>query len=89
LGGQNALRALELEIRRAESKLADLRQLAAEKRQVMVAAKQETASIEKLREHRLDEYNKDFRKSEEALIDELVSAARTVERQSAAANGRG
>ena len=44
----------------------------------MIEAKKETASLEKLREQKLDAYNKAVQKSEEAMIDELVSRARAV-----------
>ena len=49
-----------------------------EKRAQMIEAKKETASLEKLREQKLDAYNKAVQKSEEAMIDELVSRARAV-----------
>lgn len=45
--------------------------------------KKETSSIEKLREKKLDGYNKALQKSEEAMIDELVSTKRVMAAQSA------
>ena len=45
-------------------------------RQQVVAARQETASLEKLREQKLDGYRKAVQKQEEQFIDELVSASR-------------
>ena len=66
------LRAMEL-----------LKQQAEEKRQEVVEAKKETSSIEKLREKKLDGYNKALQKSEEAMIDELVSTKRVMAAQSA------
>ena len=39
-------------------------------------AKIDTSSIEKLREKKLDLYNKEVAKGEEVLIDEFVSSAR-------------
>ena len=49
----------------------------------MVTAKQDTSSIEKLREKKLDHYKKAMQKNEEAMIDELVSTKRVMEAQSA------
>ena len=43
----------------------------------------ETSSIEKLREKKLEVYNKAVQKSEEALIDEFVTTKRVMEAQSA------
>ena len=42
----------------------------------MVDAKIDTSSIEKLKEHKLEDYNKAVQKAEENLIDEFVSSAR-------------
>ena len=39
-------------------------------------AKIDTSSIEKLREHKLEDYHKAEQKAEEVLIDEFVSSAR-------------
>ena len=39
-------------------------------------AKIDTSSIEKLKEHKLEDYNKAVQKDEEKLIDEFVSSAR-------------
>lgn len=49
----------------------------------MVDAKKDTSSIEKLREKKLEAYNKAVQKSEEALIDEFVTTKRIMEAQSA------
>ena len=43
-----------------------------------MAAKQDTSSIEKLKEKKLDSYNKAVQKSEEAMIDEFVSTTRAM-----------
>ena len=42
----------------------------------MVEAKKDTSSLEKLKDKKLDQYQKALQKSEEMLIDEFVSAAR-------------
>ena len=47
----------------------------------MVEAKKDTASLEKLRERKLDSYNKSIQKGEEQMIEEFVST------QKAMANG--
>ena len=73
---QNGLRALERDIQRETEKLESLRKKEEKKRQEVVDAKIDTSSIEKLREHKLEDYNKAVQKAEENLIDEFVSSAR-------------
>lgn len=75
LAGETALRALETRIRRESDQLQQCRMGAEEKRLAMVEAKKDTATLEKLRQKKMDSYQKDLQKGEEALIDELVSAA--------------
>ena len=72
---QNGLRVLERNIQRETDKLEELRRKEEKKRQEVVAAKIDTSSIEKLREHKLEDYNKAVQKDEEKLIDEFVSSA--------------
>lgn len=73
---QNGLRVLEQDIQRETDKLEELKQQEEAKRQEVVDAKIDTSSIEKLKEKKLDLYNKEVAKSEEVLIDEFVSSAR-------------
>lgn len=73
---QNGLRVLENDIQRETDKLEELRRREEKKRQEVVEAKIDTSSIEKLKEKKLDLYNKEVAKSEEVLIDEFVSSAR-------------
>ncbi len=73
---QNGLRVLERNIQRETDKLEELRKKEDAKRQEVVDAKIDTSSIEKLKEKKLDLYNKEVAKSEEVLIDEFVSSAR-------------
>ena len=73
---QNGLRVLEADIQRETDRLAELRKKEEAKRQEVVDAKIDTSSIEKLKEHKLDDYNKAVQKSEENLIDEFISSAR-------------
>lgn len=68
------LQVIETEIRRAKEKLRELERRAEAKRVEVVEARKETTSIEKLREKRLDAYQKEIQKSEERFIDDLVSA---------------
>ena len=77
------LRAMERQIQQAVYRLEELRRQEEAKRLEVVAAKQDTSSIEKLKEKKLDSYNKAVQKSEEAMIDELVSTKRVMEAQSA------
>ncbi len=70
------LRVLEQQIKVETERLKKLEQAAEKKRQQVVAARQETASLEKLREQKLDGYRKAVQKQEEQFIDELVSASR-------------
>ena len=73
---QNGLRVLERNIQRETDRLEELRKKEDAKRQEVVDAKIDTSSIEKLKEKKLDLYNKEVAKSEEVLIDEFVSSAR-------------
>lgn len=73
---QNGLRVLEADIQRETDQLEELRRQEEAKRQQVVDAKIDTSSIEKLREKKLDLYNKEVAKGEEVLIDEFVSSAR-------------
>ena len=73
---QNGLRVLERDIQRETDRLEELRRKEEKKRQEVVDAKIDTSSIEKLKEKKLDLYNKEVAKGEEVLIDEFVSSAR-------------
>ena len=75
---QSGRRALERDIQRETDRLEELRKQEEAKRQEMVEAKIDTSSIEKLKEHKLEDYNKAVQKAEENLIDEFVSSRRIV-----------
>ena len=77
------LRAMERQIEEAYQVLQDLRKQEEAKRQEVVEAKKDTSSIEKLKEKKLEAYNKAVQKSEEKLIDEFVTTKRVMEAQSA------
>lgn len=76
---QTRLRAMEREIQQETERLEKLRELEEKKRLEVVEAKKETSSIEKLKDKKLDDYNKAVAKSEEQLIEEFVSTARAIE----------
>lgn len=73
---ESGLRVLEQNIQRETDKLEELRRKEEKKRQEVVDAKIDTSSIEKLKEHKLEDYNKAVQKAEEVLIDEFISSAR-------------
>lgn len=75
---QSALRAQELEIKRQTEKLERLQAEEEKKRNEVVEAKKETASLEKLRERKLDNYNKELQKIEEQRIEEFVVTQRVM-----------
>jgi len=77
------LRAMERQIKEAHLHLLSLKKQEEQKRAEVVEAKKDTSSIEKLKEKKLDAYNKAVQKSEEALIDEFVTTKRVMEAQSA------
>ena len=76
LGFEGGLRALERQMELEKQRLTEFRREAEKKRQQVVGARQETASLEKLREKKLEQYGKAVQKHEEQFIDELVSAGR-------------
>lgn len=73
---QSGLRAIEREIQQETRKLEALREAEEKKRGEVVEAKKETSSIEKLKEHKLEDYNKAVMKSDEQFIEEFVSSTR-------------
>lgn len=78
---EGCLRALEIEMKKQVAVLVKLEAVAEAKRQEMIAAKQETSSAEKLREKKLEDYNKNVQKMEEAMIDELVAGTWAMKRE--------
>ena len=65
-------------IREEQRQLDRLKHQEEDKRSEVVAARQDTSSLEKLREKKLEGYRKEVQKGEEAMIDELVSTARVM-----------
>ena len=72
---ESAFRAMERDIRAAEADLEEQKHRVEQKRTEVVAAKQETTSIEKLETKKRAAYAKAVAKDEEIFIDEFVSAA--------------
>ena len=78
LNYEQYLRALEREIAEEHRKLEALRRREEQKRSQVVEARKETATIEKLKEHKLEDYRKAEQKEEEQRIEEFVSTARAM-----------
>lgn len=78
LGYEHALRYWESEITQGTALLKQYQREAEEKRLEVVAARQDTASLEKLRERKQEAYRHEVQKSEELLIEELVASKRAV-----------
>ena len=72
------LRSLERKLREEYYKLEKLRRMEEQKRTQVVEARKETATIEKLREHKLEDYRKAEQKDEEQRIEEFVSTTRAM-----------
>lgn len=71
---QSALRYWEREIHQARAHLVRCQKDAEAKRVELVAARQDTASLEKVRERKHEEYRHKVQKSEELFIEELVAS---------------
>lgn len=78
LNYEQYLRALEREIMEERRKLELLRRKEEAKRNQVVEARKETATIEKLKEHKLEDYHKAEQKDEEQRIEEFVSTTRAM-----------
>ena len=76
IGFEAYLRKLEVSIKQEEKKLALIKLEEENKRMEVVAAKQDTSSLEKLKEKKLEIYHKEEQKAEEALVEEFVSFSR-------------
>ena len=78
LNYEQYLRALEREIMEERRKLELLRRKEEAKRNQVVEVRKETATIEKLKEHKLEDYRKAEQKEEEQRIEEFVSTTRAM-----------
>ena len=72
------LRSLERKLHEEYYKLEKLRRMEEQKRTQVVEARKETATIEKLKEHKLEDYRKAEQKDEEQRIEEFVSTTRAM-----------
>ena len=78
LAYQASLRARETELQQEALRLRQLQQQEAAKREEVLAARTETASMEKLQEKQLQAYRVEEAKREEQRIEEFVVTSRTV-----------
>ena len=78
LSFEQYLRALERKLQVEYYKLEELRRREERKRDQVVEARKETATIEKLKEHKLESYRKAEQKDEEQRIEEFVSTTRAM-----------
>ena len=72
------LRSLERKLQEEYRKLDRLQKREEEKRSQVVEARKETATIEKLKEHKLEDYRKAEQKDQEQQIEEFVSTTRAM-----------
>lgn len=70
---ENYMEALRIRIEDKKQELVVLKQQEEEKKNQVIEAKKETSSIDKLKEHKVEEYNKQVQKEEELFIEEFVS----------------
>ena len=78
MGFETYLRSLERKLQEEYHKLERLRKREEEKRAQVVEARKETATIEKLKEHKLEDYRRAEQKEEEKRIEEFVSTTRAM-----------
>lgn len=74
------LTSLRKKIERERERLAEILVREERKREEVVEARKETASITKLKEKKRAQYDKEVQKADEQFIDEFVSNKRAVER---------
>ena len=79
---ENYLESLGLQIRQKKEYLEQLRKKEEAKRNEVVEAKKETSSIDKLKEKKLEAYNKEVQKEDEQFIEEYVATKRAMARLS-------
>lgn len=74
---ETGIDVLQRAVERETAKLKELRRIEEQKRAALVEAKQETQSLEKLKELKRGEYDSMVAKTEEKEIDDLVMARRS------------
>lgn len=75
---ENYLESLGLKIRKKQEQLEKLKIKEEAKRNEVVEAKKETSSIDKLKEKKRAEYDKELQKEQEQLIEEFVTTKRAM-----------
>lgn len=80
---ENGLRFWEQEIERSQQLLRQYQKEAEAKREQVVEARQDTASLEKLKEKKHQDYTYQLQKAEEQVIEELVATKRAMAEESA------
>ena len=75
---ESGLRFWEKEIAQQRQTVLQCQQEVEQKRRQVVAARQETASLEKLRDKKQEEYRKAVQKCEELFIEEVVAAQKAM-----------
>lgn len=73
MGYKVYLKTLESKIKEENRKLNAFKESEEEKKRQMIEAKQEVASLDKLKEKRVEEYRRELQKSEEIFVEEFVS----------------
>ena len=74
---ETGIEVLERRVQRETGLLKELRKAEEEKRRLLVEAKQETQSLEKLKDIKRGEYDAAVAKAEEKEIDDLVMSRRS------------
>ena len=74
---ETGIEVLQRTVQRETDKLRELRKIEEQRRAALVEAKQETQSLEKLKEMKRGEYDSMVAKAEEKEIDDLVMARRS------------
>ena len=81
LSFEQYLRAMEHKLNQENRRLLQIMEQEEAKRREVVSAKQDTSSIEKLRERKLELYRKEVQRSEELAIEDFVSTTRVLASQ--------
>ncbi len=81
MGYESGLRVLEYKIKQEQKQLELFEAKAEEKRLELVESRKETMKLEKLKEKNFEDYKKQELKTQELLIDELVSLSGVVAKQ--------
>lgn len=81
LSFEQYLRAMEHKLNLENHRLLQIMEQEEAKRREVVSAKQDTSSIEKLRERKLEIYRKEVQRSEELALEDFVSTTRILASQ--------